>query len=530
LLPAAAFDTIRRPMGGTVPAFPQQLDRYELLLPIGNGATATVYLARTKVVGDLYRNVAIKLVHPHLREELAAELIQEARVAAAIRHRHVVAVMEAAESPHGAYLALEYVEGETLAYLARRAPGGRLPLPIVGSLLGDMLDGLQAAHEQRDHDGAPTRLVHRDISLRNVLVGTDGMARLADFGVAKVVGRAGRTKTGFAKGTVPYMSPEQAVGDALDQRSDVWSAGVVAWELLTGRRLFPQEGEVATLLEIVGQRPIPMASSIRPELPAELDDALRSALTRNRERRCPDARELRRRLVGAIERCAHVASHDEVGALVAQLAGEKLDARARAVSSVLAARASEAAAQRQSLLDATESSAPDYPALAPNTTDSAALVTHSQPARVVRWWWASAPALAIPALIAVVAMRWPTGAERIELRPMRLRVPTAVAATAVEARGVPTLLVTADAPIAEIRIGDRPPLLVQPTRELTTELSPDEAGVALVVGARSVDGREASARASAPGEPVALRFAARPAAKAAVKKPRPGRGASPYER
>src|SRR5262245_10227566 len=312
--------------------FPRHVARYELLLPIGTGATSTVYLARTKVVGDVYRQVAVKLVHPHLRDEMSADLLDEARVAAGIRHPHVVSVIEADLSPDGAYLALEYVEGETLAYLAKNAPMRRLPLPLVARIVSDMLDGLHAAHEHRDSSGRPTLLVHRDLSLRNVLVGTDGVARLADFGIAKLADRGARTKTGHAKGTVPYMSPEQALGQPLDRRSDVWAAGVVVWELLTGQRLFEADNEASVLMAIVSGGPIAMPSMVRRELPAEIDEALRFALTRDRETRCPDALELKRRLLGVFEHIGEVASHREVGALVTRVAGASLEARRRAVA------------------------------------------------------------------------------------------------------------------------------------------------------------------------------------------------------
>ena len=398
----AAF-SVKSASAAPVHGFPSRVGRYELLLPIGDGATATVYLARTRVVGELHRDVAIKLVHPHLREELGTHLIDEARIAAAIRHPHVVGVIEADEGPHGAYLVLDYVEGETLAYLARRAPEGRLPLPIVGRVLGDVLDGLHAAHEHRDERGEPTQLVHRDLSLRNVLVGTDGKARLTDFGIAKIDNSAPRTRTGQAKGTIPYMSPEQAAGKPLDRRSDVWAIGVVAWELLTGRRLFDQDSDATALLEIVGHKPVPPPSSVRRQLPAEIDEALRSALERDPDRRCPDALELRRRLVGALEEVAEVATHAEVGALVSRLVEETLSERKRSVEAVLAARVSAARAA----------------ASAPLTSPAGS----AQPGRSRAWLWV-VPALATIAVSASVASRWPAAPSAVELRRAGIEVPS----------------------------------------------------------------------------------------------------------
>jgi serine/threonine-protein kinase len=481
---------------GAVQEFPRHVGRYELLLPIGSGATATVYLARTKVVGDLHRNVAVKLVHPHLRDELGTDLLDEARVAGAIRHPHVVSVIEADVSPHGAYLALDYVEGDTLAFLARSAPEKRLPLPLVARIVGDMLDGLHAAHQHHDAHGEATRLVHRDLSLRNVLVGIDGLARLTDFGIAKFAGRDARTKTGHAKGTVPYMSPEQAMGKPLDRRSDVWAAGVVVWELLTGRRLFEDDNETSILLEIVQGGPIVMPSALRRELPAEVDDAVRSALTRERDRRCP----------GVLEHVCEVASHRDVAALVVQLAGDRLDARRRAIADVLAARESEALAQRQ-FLEEGGTSERAYLAEGPNTTE-------------YRTW-----GVVLVALVALLVVAWSrVSSERASTELLSMELPSVAPPQAAAAS---TLKVTANAAIAEIQIGERLPLIVEPKRELAVTLGPEERTTTLTIRARSVDGRRASAEVTPARTAIELTFTA-PTKVAPAR--RPGRGASPYEK
>jgi serine/threonine-protein kinase len=387
--------------------FPRHLGRYELLVPIGSGATATVYLARTRVVGAVHREVALKVVHPHMREELGSELLHEALIAATIRHPNVVTVIEADDQPQGVFLALDYVEGETLGYLARNSPEGRLPLAIATRVLSDMLDGLHAAHEHRDAHGVPTNLVHRDLSLRNVLVGVDGVARLTDFGIAKLRGRKSRTKTGFARGTVPYMSPEQALGSGLDRRSDVWAAGVVAWELYTGDRLFRDENEAKILLQIVGNGRIPLPSQMRAQLPAELDDAIGYALRRDPDDRCPDALELKQRIVAAMAPVGDVASHHDVGQLVAHIAGERLSKRRRAVESVLHARASEARATRESIeLQDRPTTTTFVPAESPDTRSSA-LVSASLPLRSSHGKLALAAAVVVPPAIVALIAWWP---------------------------------------------------------------------------------------------------------------------------
>src|SRR5262245_7740050 len=178
----------------------ERLGRYEVLWPLGRGGVATVYLARTPVVGSLHREVALKVMHPHLQADpiWVSNLIDEARLAARVQHANVVSVIEVGESPFGLYLAMPYIEGESLAYLVRTAArdGGLLPPGIAGRILCDALLGLHAAHQQVDESGRPLELVHRDFSPQNVLVGLDGLSRLSDFGIAKAINRVTATDTG----------------------------------------------------------------------------------------------------------------------------------------------------------------------------------------------------------------------------------------------------------------------------------------------------------------------------------------------
>jgi eukaryotic-like serine/threonine-protein kinase len=305
---------------------PPRIGRYEPLLPIGTGGMATVYLARAPIADGVSREVALKLVHPHLRasEAAARELVEEAKLAARIVHPNVVAVREVGEDALGIYLVMDYVEGATLARLVRAAAAREreLPLPILLRILVDALAGLHAAHELRSEDGTPLGLVHRDFSPQNVLVGLDGVTRLTDFGIARAATRANVTSTGLVKGKLGYLSPEQAQGLPLDRRSDVWAAGVVAWELFAGRRLHAPDAEpVATMLKIAGETP-PRLSSLRPELPPLLDQAIATALSLEPGRRWPSAAELGAALAGL-----GAAEAEEVGDFVRDLCGDELRAR-----------------------------------------------------------------------------------------------------------------------------------------------------------------------------------------------------------
>jgi len=314
----------------TASAFPERVGKYELLLPLGTGGTATVYLARTRGVAGFEREVALKLVHAHLRadEESRLHLLEEARLAARIRHPNVVPVTEVDADSVGVFLVMDYVEGEALSGLVRllRDQNHRLPPRLIARIMNDALAGLHAAHELRDTHGNFIGLVHRDFSPQNILVGIEGVARLADFGVAKAASRTVRTKTGLVKGKVAYMSPEQARGHKVDRRCDVWAAGVVVWELITGRKLYDHEDDVATLLSVVTEEP-PRLASVMQGVPPALDEAVAYALTSDVNNRCPSAEAFRCLLESAWDECGGMASTSELGAFVRQTVGHKLAER-----------------------------------------------------------------------------------------------------------------------------------------------------------------------------------------------------------
>jgi serine/threonine-protein kinase len=187
-----------------------------------------------------------------------------------------------------------------------------VPLRISGRILADVLSGLHAAHELKDADGLPLQLVHRDISPHNILLGIDGITRITDFGIAKSASSEGSTKTGVIKGKIRYMAPEQAIASRIDRRTDVWAAGVVAWELLANRRLYESDNEAAILLRII-QQPVPPLSELRPDLPHALSDAVMRALTTDANSRFATADEFRSALIDAWQNVGGLADYDEVG-------------------------------------------------------------------------------------------------------------------------------------------------------------------------------------------------------------------------
>ena len=327
--------------------FPERIGRYELLLPIASGGTATVYLGRVHGIGGFEREVAVKVMHPHLYRQgeepdlAGADLIEEAKLAVRIRHPNVVPVLDVGEDPEGIFLVMDYVEGESLAALLRlsKASTEELPVPIALRILCDAYAGLDAAHELRNARGAELGIVHRDFSPQNILVGIDGVAKLTDFGIAKAADRDSRTRSGMVKGKAGYMSPEQARAQPLDRRSDVWAAGVVAWEVLAGRRLFEHSDPVAIALAIVTQR-APRIRSVVAEVPADADEAIAMALTRDRDQRLATVAELGRRLAAAWG--TELASRAEVAECVTRLAGDRIAARRARAQEILEQRSATA--------------------------------------------------------------------------------------------------------------------------------------------------------------------------------------------
>ncbi len=308
-------------------------------MPIASGGMATVYLARSRGAGGFEREVALKLTHLHLREspDFQSLLIEEAKLASAIRHNNVVSVLDVGDDPLGLFLVMDYVEGDTLSGLLRRGKtsGEPMPRPLAMRALLDALAGLHAAHETRDGQGNALEIVHRDFSPQNILVGTDGIAKLTDFGIAKAVSRAGNTSTGVLKGKIAYMSPEQARGNTLDRRADVWAAGVLAWEIVTGRALWPRESEdVATLIKLVTTAP-PRVRAVDPNVSEALDETIAKALTMEPADRWPTAAALSKALVAALE----VASTEELAEYVRTASSAKLEQRRDQIRSMGALRA-----------------------------------------------------------------------------------------------------------------------------------------------------------------------------------------------
>src|SRR3954468_3140893 len=217
---------------------------------------ATVHLGLLLGPVGFSRTVAIKRLHAQFASdpEFVSMFLDEARLAARIRHPNVVPTLDVVATGGELFLVMEYVPGESIARLSRALRERRqtIPLRVLSATMAGVLHGLHTAHEAKDERGHPLGIVHRDMSPQNVLVGTDGVARVLDFGVAKAAGRMQTTRDGQIKGKLSYMPPEQLRGGAVSRQSDIYAAGVMLWELVTGQRLFAGDNEgfvVAKVLE-----------------------------------------------------------------------------------------------------------------------------------------------------------------------------------------------------------------------------------------------------------------------------------------
>ncbi|AKV02650.1 serine/threonine protein kinase [Labilithrix luteola] len=308
----------------------ERLGRYAIFDRIASGGMATVYFGRLLGVGGFSRTVAIKRLHPHLAQDpnFAAMLLDEARLVGRIRHPNVVQTLDVEQLDGELFIVMEYVHGESLARLmqAMRRDEDRIPLRITAAVLCAVLHGLHAAHEVKNETGESLDLVHRDVSPHNILVGSDGIARVLDFGVAKARDRVQTTRDGKVKGKIAYMPIEQFEGEKVDRRADIYSAGVVLWEALTGDQLFGGDTEAVTLMRMVSGV-IPPPSSVVSSIPTELEEVVLKALSRDPAKRFDTARQM----ALAIERCVPLATAAEIGEWVEMTCGGELQERAEAV-------------------------------------------------------------------------------------------------------------------------------------------------------------------------------------------------------
>lgn len=316
------------------------LGRYEVLMPVAKGGMAAVWAARIHGTRGFQKIVALKTMLPDVSDDPDFEtmFLDEARVAARIRHPNVVEIMDLGEENDVLYIVMEWVEGETVGTLQKASkPLGGIPVPILLRIASQCCAGLHAAHELRDENDNLVDLVHRDISPANVLVSISGFVKIVDFGIAKSKARMHVTQVGGAvKGKTPYLSPEQLGGLPVDRRSDLFSLGAMLYVLATGLHPFRGETEIRTI-ENIALKPALPPKQIAPTVPDELDRIILKALEKEPGKRFATAGEMQRAIDALASSIGAPVTDEDVAAFVKEVIGDSQTKRAAELKAAISA-------------------------------------------------------------------------------------------------------------------------------------------------------------------------------------------------
>lgn len=309
-------------------AVPRTFGRYQLFDRVGVGGMAEIYLARARTELGGARLVVVKQILPNLsgNEKFADMLISEAKLAARLNHANVVQVFDLGRHEGVLFIAMEYIEGFDLNELLRRCARSNVPLPIDFALLIVMeaLRGLSYAHRLTDDTGAPLGIVHRDVSPSNVLISFEGEVKLCDFGIARANDMADLLSEDVIKGKASYMSPEQARGEALDARADLFALGIVLWELLSGRKLYKAGSDGRQLLELARKAEIPAVPARGLPNEEKLHAIVAKALASDRSERFASAQAMLRDIEDYVASARLVASPIRFGEWLRDNFGENI--------------------------------------------------------------------------------------------------------------------------------------------------------------------------------------------------------------
>ncbi len=282
-----------------------QLGPYKLIERLGEGGMAEIYLARRPGYGGFERDFVLKLLHERLNPDPSFRqmLLEEAKLTASLTHPNIVPVLDTGYDEDVLYVVLDYVEGKDMhAYLSQAVQRKReIPISMALFIAREVSAGLHYAHTRNDNEGQSLQLVHRDVSLHNILISYEGDVRIIDFGVAKIDSEMReKTRAGIIKGKFGYMSPEQAWDKKLDARSDVFSLAICLYEMLTGRSVYGQSNDMIAMLRKVRAAEIAPPSTFRPEISKRVDNIIMKALASDPDKRFRSAREFQIAITAAI--------------------------------------------------------------------------------------------------------------------------------------------------------------------------------------------------------------------------------------
>jgi serine/threonine-protein kinase len=327
-----------------------KVGKYELLKKLALGGMAEIFLARQTGVQGFEKIVVIKRILPHLaaQERFVQMFLNEARLAARFTHPNIVQIYDLGQDDQAYFLAMEYVHGEDIKSIVRRCAslGRRIPTEHVLRLATGVLEALHYAHTQPDADGKPGGVVHRDVSPHNILLSFQGNVKLVDFGIAKARSQISTTIPGRVKGKHAYMSPEQCQGLDLDGRSDIFSLGIVMFELLTWTRLFKRKHDLETL-KAISAGEIPSPRSIRPDLDPALEAILLKALSPDRNLRYQNAQEMQVAIEDFMVSRSLLSSSVLLSRFLQDLFAEKLAVQKKALTEARAANLENVVLQAQ---------------------------------------------------------------------------------------------------------------------------------------------------------------------------------------
>jgi cytochrome c peroxidase len=301
----------------TLPTGQKAFGKYRAFATLGSGGMGDVFLAIARGRRGVNKLVVIKsLKRDFAREQAYVDMfLDEARLAARLNHPNVVHIFEVDEADGEYFIAMEFLEGQSLKQVLDHVKAHGVPFePTVAvRLVSDALAGLHYAHELADYDGRPLQIIHRDISPHNIFVTYDGQVKVVDFGIAKSASRSSdATQSGVLKGKLAYMSLEQALGEPIDRRADIYAMGIVLWEALTLTSMSQGESGPSALTRILKET-MPRVSSVLPNIDPELDDLVAKALEKEPAKRFQTAAEMRGALETWITHTTKVVRQEEVG-------------------------------------------------------------------------------------------------------------------------------------------------------------------------------------------------------------------------
>ena len=307
---------------------PIRFGKYTLIDRIAVGGMAEIFLARQAGLEGFEKTIVIKRIRPHLSKQsnFVKMFLNEAKLAAQLNHPNIVQIYDLGKIGESYFIAMEYIFGRDMRRIIPKADALGIPFPMVYALkiASSVCEGLYYAHARTDMYGNALNIVHRDVTPENIFVSFDGTVKVLDFGIAKAANQIEQTRAGEIKGKLSYMSPEQCMGKPLDNRSDIFSLGVVLYEWLTGFKLFTGDSEVA-ILKSITEGKIYAPSYFKADIPEGVEAILMKALEKDREKRYQTAWEMQYDLDQFLSQYEFTPSNIHLSNFLKQLFNDELE-------------------------------------------------------------------------------------------------------------------------------------------------------------------------------------------------------------